>query len=159
MIDRENAKVRLAAATDAKVVATLVYELLAELSGDPGSGSELSEFEQLAGQLLIPGSGIWGLLAERPGGEILGVLMLNQCASFYAGGPFGEVTEFYVSPGQRGTGVGKLLMAAAVNFARERAWQRLEVGAPPTPQWQSTVDFYLRSGFVHVGPRLKLLLT
>ena len=35
---------------------------------------------------------------------------------------------------------------------------QIEVGAPPMPQWQRTLDFYLRAGFVEVGPRLKLPL-
>ena len=35
---------------------------------------------------------------------------------------------------------------------------RVEVGAPDVPRWQRTVNFYLKEGFVEVGPRLKYLL-
>jgi hypothetical protein len=41
-----------------------------------------------------------------------------------------------------------------VAHGHTRHWSMIEVGAPDVPRWQSTVDFYLRRGFVEVGPRL-----
>jgi GNAT superfamily N-acetyltransferase len=74
------------------------------------------------------------------------------------GGRFGEITELYVTPAFRALGVGKRLVEAAVEFARQRGWSRLEVGAPEIPKWAETVNFYRRTGFSEVGPRLKLEL-
>ena len=50
--------------------------------------------------------------------------------------------------------VGAGLLSAALTFARARGWRRLEVGAPAVPRFQRTVNFYVRTGFVEVGPRL-----
>ena len=51
-----------------------------------------------------------------------------------------------------------MLIEAAVVLGRERGWPNIEVGAPSVPAWQRTVDFYLRSGFEEVGPRLDLTI-
>ncbi|MCG8354004.1 MAG: GNAT family N-acetyltransferase, partial [Kiloniellales bacterium] len=71
---------------------------------------------------------------------------------------FGEITELYIDPRYRSSGLGATMIEAAERVARERGWPRLEVGAPDVPRWQRTVDFYTRYGFVQVGPRLKLML-
>ncbi len=91
------------------------------------------------------------LVDERPAG----VVTLNQCAAIYAGGRFGEICELYVGPDDRSAGLGQRLVEAAVDYAREAGWTRLEVGAPPQPEWQRTTDFYLANGFTLVGPRLR----
>ena len=88
----------------------------------------------------------------------MGVITLNECASIYASGRFGDISEFYVRPRFRGLAVGKRLLEAAVQFARQRGWSRLEVGAPEVPKWQRSVTFYRQAGFSEVGPLLKLEL-
>ena len=87
-------------------------------------------------------------------GDIGGVVGLNECKAIYAHGAFGEIAELYVEPRFRSAGVGGQLVEAAVAHGRSRNWSMLEVGAPDVPRWQSTVDFYVRRGFVEVGPRL-----
>ena len=82
------------------------------------------------------------------------MLTLNQCAATYARGRFGEIAELYVVPRGRSAEVGAGLLSAALTFAHARAWHRLEVGAPAVPRFQRTVNFYVRNGFVEVGPRL-----
>ena len=81
--------------------------------------------------------------------------MLNECAAIYAGGRFGEITELYVVPEARSTGVAAALVAAAVRVAGDKGWRRLEVGAPAQPAWARTLAFYERQGFAPVGPRLR----
>jgi hypothetical protein len=34
----------------------------------------------------------------------------------------------------------------------------LEVGAPDTPRWQRSVDFYRSCDFIVVGPRLYMMI-
>jgi len=98
---------------------------------------------------------VWAFIALDADSPVA-LLTLNECASLYAGGRFGEICELYVRSSFRGGFVGHRLLDAAVALARNRRWRRLEVGAPPVPQWQRTVTFYERNGFVVIGPRLKL---
>jgi GNAT superfamily N-acetyltransferase len=96
------------------------------------------------------------LLAEHAG-DAVGVAVLNPCASLYAG-RFAEITELYVKPDFRSTGVGGKLLEAAVGIARVNSWSRLEVGTPELPAWTRTTAFYKRNGFIEVGARMKLPL-
>lgn len=84
--------------------------------------------------------------------------MLNECAAIYAGGVFGEISELYVAPELRSRGIAGALIQEAIDLARTRKWNRLEVGAPNQPEWKRTFDFYVREGFNEVGPRLRKTL-
>ena len=150
--------VRQATAADSELVADMVFELIGELVAPDDGGLDPGVFRQTSARLLGPEDRYWALLAETPDGECLGVITLNECASIYAGGPFGEIPELYVEPRQRSRGIAAQLIKAALDFARERDWMRLEVGAPPLPDWRRSYEFYLKQGFVEVGPRLKILL-
>ena len=137
-------------------VGNLVHDLLKEI--DPDETRKRSVFVEAAKTLLTSSDVVWSFLATTHDDRDVGVVTLNECAAIYAGGRFGEISEFYVVPDFRSKGVGALLIEAAVAFGRERGWPNIEVGAPIVPTWQRTVDFYLRSGFEEVGPRLDLVL-
>ncbi len=153
-------EVNAAGPADSMIVGTLAHRLVRELA--PAAEISLADYQRAAAALLGGDTPYWALLARDGAGgaqaEPVGLLTLNQCASIYAGGAFGEIAELYVAPEQRSKGVAPVLLEAARAFARQRGWSRLEVGAPDLPHWQRTVDFYLREGFVEVGPRLKQLL-
>ena len=138
----------------AAMAADLVHRLLDELSG--GRAPDLAELEATAGSLVGRGavSGAIALDDDTP----VGVVMLTECAAIYAGGRFGEITELYVAPTHRSRGLGPRLIEEAVRLARSRGWRRLEVGAPDQAAWRRTLNFYVREGFVEVGPRLKLMI-
>jgi GNAT superfamily N-acetyltransferase len=146
--------VRQAGAKEFERVGHLVYELLTELY--PDAGYKRNVFVDTAGTLLTGSEGVWSFLAKTPDNRDVGVVTLNECAAIYAGGRFGEISEFYVLPDFRSKGVGALLIEAAVTFGHERGWPHIAVGAPSVPTWQRTVDFYLTYGFDEVGPRLEL---
>lgn len=153
-----NITVRQAIRSDTDAVAGLVHALLAELAR-PGSDSPaLEEVTASAHRVLDEGDGVWAFLAVEDGGEALGVVTLNECRAIYAGGRFGEISELYVAPRARSVGIGPKLLDRAIQFAREKQWGRLEVGAPDVPRWNRTVSFYLDNGFTEVGPRLRCLL-
>lgn len=141
----------------AKLVASLLRELTPNQS--PSDRSQETEGDEkiarVATTLLNGQNNVWALLAESGSGEPVGVLTLNQSAAIYAGGPFGEISELYVTPACRSARVGEKLLEAACSFARNRHWTRLEVGAPEMPAWARTVSFYKAKGFREVGPRLK----
>ncbi len=151
-----NIAIREATRGDADAVARLVCELFAELAKPEDSGYSVAVVADLATALLRR-ERIWAVLASD-GDRPVGVITLNECAALYAGGEFGEICELYVARRFRSGAVGKRLIEAAVAFARQRGWTRLEVGAPELPKWQRSVDFYRRCGFGPVGPRLKLEL-
>lgn len=152
-----NVVIRLASEDDADLVAQLVLGLFRELAAPSDSGYQPQGVTHTARQLLKGTDPVWAFLAWADD-RAIGVLTLNECASIYAGGRFGEIAELYVTAPFRALGVGKRLVEAAAEFARARGWSRLEVGAPELPKWQGTVNFYRRAGFSEIGPRLKLEL-
>ena len=115
-------------------------------------GSVPAETTIATARRLLDDRAYCALLAVGGSSDIGGVIGLNECKAIYAHGPFGEIAELYVEPRFRSAGVGKQLVEAAVAHGRSRNWSMIEVGAPDVPRWQSTVDFYLRRGFVEVGP-------
>ena len=147
-------KIITAGITDSRLVAGFVAALLKELSD--GEHYDPDDLLELTADLLAREE-VVGLLAFE-GDLPLGLIMLNQCAAIYAGGLFGEITELYVVPDKRSNGVAQKLLLAARDLGRARGWKRLEVGAPNQPQWQRSLQFYQREGFLVTGPRLRQLL-
>ncbi|MCY1128257.1 GNAT family N-acetyltransferase [Frigidibacter sp. RF13] len=146
--------VQIATAADAQLVGELVARLIEELSGGEKVDREAMTATALS---LLAANSVIGLVAME-GGQALGLLMLNECAAIYAGGRFGEITELYVMPERRSSGVAARLVTAAADLGRDRGWKRIEVGAPELPAWARTKAFYEREGFTEVGPRLKRML-
>jgi GNAT superfamily N-acetyltransferase len=141
--------IRRADEVDAAPIARLVDALLSELSG---SSSRYDERLASASRLLSLHDRVFGFVAfelQQP----VGVIILSENASIYAGGIFGVITELYVVPAQRSAGVATKLVDAAATFGRERSWGLIEVGA-----LERSLKFYLSAGFVELGPRLHLLL-
>jgi GNAT superfamily N-acetyltransferase len=97
------------------------------------------------------------LLAMDDDGDIVGILTIAETLSLYAGGYIGVLNELYVVPEYRSEGVGKMLLDAAKALAEERDWVRLEV-TTPGDEYDKTLRFYEREGFLPIGPRYKYLL-
>lgn len=148
-------EIRRATQSDTKTVAALVLELMDELCSPKPSGYAAENLSDVATTLMDTGE-LAALIAEQ-NGEPVGVICLNGCASLYAG-RFGEITELYVKPAFRSSGVGEDLVGAACELAREKSWSRLEVGTPEQPVWARTLAFYVRNRFIETGTRLKLPL-
>jgi GNAT superfamily N-acetyltransferase len=134
--DVASIEIRLADKGDADSVAQLVFELFEELASPGDSGYQPHAVTRTARSLLKGGESVWAFLAEDDAHPI-GVLMLNECASIYAGGRFGEITELYVTPAFRALGVGKRLVEVAAGVrpptrmvaTRGRRTRASEVGA------------------------------
>lgn len=150
--------IRMASNADVNVVADLVHKLLSELRPPTSPPPNLNSVRRSASSVLDPVVGVWAFLAEDERGGPLGILTLNECASIYAGGKFGVISELYIEPQFRSAGVGPRLLNAAIAFGRSRQWGRLEVGAPSVPRWNRTVSFYRANQFEEVGPRLRRML-
>jgi GNAT superfamily N-acetyltransferase len=143
-------KIRPATAADSDDVCTLVFALFSELF--PGMYA-LDRLRPVVERVMTRNADVFAFIACR-NDEPVGLMVLNQCTAIYALGIFGEITELYIDPRVRSSGLGGKLIETAVELARSRGWTMLEVGAPGVPAWQRTVDFYLRNGFEEVGPRL-----
>ena len=86
--------IRLCTAADASVLGELVYALIHELK--PDTPITVDDFIQRATQALAhPAYAAYLMLQDQ---DIVGFISLNECCSTYAGGAFGEITEFYVRP-------------------------------------------------------------
>lgn len=97
------------------------------------------------------------LLAFNDDEEAVGILTVAESLALYAGGRIGVINELYVVPPYRSEGVGKVLLDAAKELAEDRGWQRLEV-TTPGEQYEKTLRFYEREGFMPIGPRYKYQL-
>ena len=131
--------VRRAGVADAPEVGRFVDALVVELTGYP---SRLDERLRTPEQLLALRDRFFGFLAlerETP----VGVMMLAESAAIYAGGWLGVIAELYVAPAHRSAGVAKRLLDAGIALMRERAWDRLEVGAPRQPAWERSLKILL----------------
>lgn len=137
----------------AKVIIQKVAELIEELGGKAFVFNE-AEVLGFVEEAMAKGR-YMAFLAMDEDEKVVGLVTLGESGAVYAGGRFGVIHEFYIDPGMRSRGIGKLLLERAKQKGLDLHWARLEVGTPPYPAWKMTKDFYLREGFQEIGPRLK----
>lgn len=148
--------VREADAGDVEGVAAAVEALLVELGGRMPSRTEM---EQEVQALLDDPQGGSVLIAEADG-RIVGVLTASWQRAIHVPGVYATVQDLWVDEDWRSRGVGAELVEAIASQARTRGVSRLEVGLPRETfaAIASTESFYRRSGFEHLGPRMRRLL-
>ncbi|WP_419901658.1 GNAT family N-acetyltransferase [Kiloniella sp.] len=91
-------------------------------------------------------------LAQDNLANVIGLLTLHETDALFSKSPFAEIMEFYVAPAYRSKGIGKVLLKAAEDYAREIGWSSLTLNAPPINISPATIKFYEREGFTHKGP-------
>jgi GNAT superfamily N-acetyltransferase len=148
------ATIRRASIGDVDVVIILSKQLFAEL-GHPFPFSENDHLISFCKNLLKKGDYVVFLSFDYQN-SACGMITLNEALSIYAGGNFGVIREFYVIPEIRSSGIGKALLSAAKEFGRSKGWTRIEVTPPHKDKWIRTYNFYMKEGFIEIGPRLKL---
>ena len=132
----------------------LVSLLLTELSDDDDEFHGLDRTKILADWQRNP-EGFTVFIARADDGAAVGIITLTETFAIYAGGSYGVIDELYVAPEYRSRQVGHMLLERVKEHGRMRGWQRIDVTAPLGTKWRRTVDFYLRDGFVHTGPKLR----
>lgn len=95
--------------------------------------------------------GIYQVMAAFDGDRIVGFGAICESHSLYAEGAFGVIQEFYIVPEYRSRQVGKSLLQAIVELAKDNGWKRLELCTPPVPEFDRTVAFYQANGFEITG--------
>ena len=113
--------VRVAGLEDAEVIGRLLYDFNAEFDEPTPPAAEIAEY-------------IRGPLAEGEtvvllaGVEPVGLAVLRFRASYYATGLECYLAELYVAPAERGHGLGRALMDAAIDLARHRGAVWMDLG-------------------------------
>jgi len=148
-------RVREATGKDVPAVATAVAELLVELSGGGPGAAELED----ATRKLAGDKGEGTLLVAEAGGEgrIVGVLAASWQHAIHVPGRYGTIQDLWVDPKWRSRAIGRDLVEAYCEIAREAGAQRLEVGLPRESfeRIAATEAFYGANGFEHLGPRMR----
>ena len=133
------------------VVATMLSTLFEEVGHTPDYDAIAAIFNE------IDADDRHSTLLAMDEEEVVGIVTLSESISLYAGGHIGVINELYVAPEYRSEGVGKILLDAAKNLGEERGWVRLEV-TTPGDEYERTLRFYEREGFISIGPRYKYLI-
>jgi GNAT superfamily N-acetyltransferase len=146
-------RVRGASAQDAPAVAAAIAELLVELSGGGPPASELEEAtRELAGN-----RGAGALLVAEAAGETVGILAASWQHAIHVPGRYATIQDLWVRPDWRSRAIGRDLIEAFCDLAREQGAKRIEVGLPRETfaRIGATEAFYRANGFEHLGPRMR----
>jgi GNAT superfamily N-acetyltransferase len=132
-----NFQLRFARAEDAPALARLSAQL-----GYPATPDQISA--RLADALREPAAAV--IVAEAPTGEVVGFIhLLHQF--LIESDPRVEVAGLVVDESRRGAGVGRLLMARAEQWARERGCHSINLRSNVTRA--AAHAFYERLGYRH----------
>ena len=152
------ARVHEASAADVPAVAAAIGELLIELGGEGPSANALEE----ATRKLAGNRGVGALLVAEAAGEdaIVGVLAASWQYAIHVPGRYGTIQDLWVHEDWRSKAIGRDLLEAFFDLAREEGAKRVEVGLPRDDfaKLGATEAFYLANGFVPLGPRMRRIL-
>jgi GNAT superfamily N-acetyltransferase len=139
-------EIRDARPGDAPALASLLDEL-----GYPGAAGSIGR--RVAELLAHPDA---ALLVAEEGGQVLGAISLHFVPQLALAGDFCRISYFCVGDGARGRGVGAELERRAVELARARGCDRLEVHCHE--RRARAHQFYARQGYVESPKYLMKLL-
>ncbi|WP_282941339.1 GNAT family N-acetyltransferase [Paenibacillus sp. RC67] len=155
-------EIQLCGEQDCWKVAELYIELMNEIIGSTGGDISVlnpNGAPELCKMLISMGALNILKAVHKETREIVGFLSMCESSSLYANGHFGIIQELYIRSEYRSHGVGKNLVGAAIEYAKNKGWKRLEVSTPPLPEFERSLAIYQREGFVITGgEKLKLLL-
>lgn len=149
-------RVRAARSDDVAGVADGIERLLVELGGERPDRGEL----EAATRALVEDPRLGSLLvAESDEGRIVGVCATSWQHAVHVPGRYGTLQDLWVDPEWRSRAVGRALLEALFELAREEGLPRIEVGLPQDSfaAIEATRAFYLANGFRPLGPRMRRL--
>lgn len=132
---------RIAGPEDAALVGRMLYDFNAEYDQTEPTAEEVAE---LAGPQLASGevAVIFG-----PGDPPDGFAQLRYRNSLYDAGPDACLEELWVRPHARGTGLGRALLEAAMDLAREHGATRIDLNTSVTDE--AARALYSNCGFTN----------
>lgn len=141
-------EVRRAEATDAPEVARLLHDFNTEF-GDPTPGVRV--LTERAAKLISEGETVVLLGGEGPDG----LALLRFRPSVWSDSLDAYLEELYVAPKLRGQGIGRALLEAAMELARERGAARIDLDTSETDT--AAIGLYESSGFSNLEDGAKML--
>lgn len=105
----------------------------------------------------LEGEGDAVLVAADSGGEVLGMVALHREPALHHPAPACLITALVTASRARRRGVGRRLLAAAEEWARERGCSRIVVTS--AERRTDAHEFYPRCGYPCTGRRFGRLLT
>jgi GNAT superfamily N-acetyltransferase len=152
---RAASRVRRARTQDLGAIAAAVGDLLRELGSTPPPPAAMVAAAQALHD--DPTSGAL-LVAEAGPGEIVGVLAASFQTAMHVPGRYAVIQDLWVAPAWRSRAIGRELITALSELARELGLARAEVGLPRESFGgiRATESFYLRNGFDPLGSRMRL---
>lgn len=150
-------RVRRAERDDVEAVAAAVRALLAELDGTPSALPAM----QAAARTLIDSPWAGAVLVAEADGELVGVLAASWQMAIHVPGSYALIQDLWVRADWRDRAVGRSLVDALCELARERGFSRVEVGLPRESfaRFAATEAFYVGNDFAPNGPRMRRLLS
>ena len=119
--ERSETAVRRASAADAAAVARLLHDFNSEF-GDPTPG--VAVLTERVADVLSSGEATILLLGDGPDG----LAQLRFRRGIFSEGLDAYLEELYVVPAKRGRGLGRALLEAAMDAAREEGATRIDLG-------------------------------
>ena len=98
------------------------------------------------------------LAKDKTSERNIGFVSLYESYALYSEGEYGRIPELYVRPEYRSESVGLMLLNKASKFAISKNWERLEVTTPPLPEFERTLNFYQKNGFLISGGRKLIVI-
>lgn len=87
------------------------------------------------------------ILSAKKGGKIVGMVSVLKIVSTAEGGEVGILEDMIISPSCRGSGIGSLLLRAAIERSKADALKRLTLLTELSNH--KAIAFYKRAGFTH----------
>lgn len=148
-------RVRAATHADLPAVVAAVGDLLRELGSTPPRTSTMLQ----AAQTLLDDPHLGAVLVAQADEQIVGVLSASYQLALHVPGRYALIQDLWVHRSWRGRSVGRELLAALFQLAREQGMARAEVGLPRErfEGIRATERFYADNGFEHLGARMRRL--
>ncbi len=133
-----------------------VRELLAELGADPPTAPEM----QATTRMLLEDRAAGAIIVAEAGGALVGVLAASWQTAIHQPGRYALIQDLWVDSSWRSRTIGRDLLAALLELAREQSVTCVEVGLPRErfAGLRSTEAFYRANDFLPLGSRMRRAL-
>ena len=137
-------RIREATVEDSTITAQLMSQLI-EASGYEGWQVSPEQVEESLRKMA--NSDAYQVLLAEDGGQVVGLLGLSFCHTLFHPAPSALIDELVVERGHRGRGVGRQLMAEAIERCRAAGCCEIEVSTERSNE--AAQKFYRQHGFSH----------